>query len=149
MGMTETTDGLTRTGYYDYYDTPVKIVPTSGRGLSAWRLDRRTGGWRPANDIIDEILFAMGGDIFVRSAERFVQRVEEERGRYTKGDGPVFALYETVIAIEDVAIAEGRAYTPEEAALIAGIRRRTFVMFEEQLQQAGDPGADPTIANAS
>ncbi|MFE9958267.1 hypothetical protein [Micromonospora sp. NPDC005299] len=147
--MTEAMDGLTRTGYYDYYDTPVKIVPTQERGLAAWRLDRRTGGWRPANDIVDEIISAIGGDIFVRSAERFVQRVEEERGRYTKGEGPVFALYETVSAIEDVAIAEGRAYTPEEAALITGIRRRTFVMFEEQLQQAGDPGADPSIATAA
>ncbi|WP_433285330.1 hypothetical protein [Micromonospora sp. CA-244673] len=147
--MTEPMDGLSLSGYYDYYDTPVKIVPTREGGFTAWRLDRGTGGWRPANDIVDEILFAMGGDIFVRSAERFVQRVEEERGRYTKGEGPIFALYETVNAIEDVAIAEGRAYTPEEATLIAGIRRRTFVMFEEQLQQAGDPGADPTIAAAA
>ncbi|MFI2649525.1 hypothetical protein [Micromonospora fulviviridis] len=37
----------------------------------------------------------------------------------------------------------------EEAGLIAGIRQRTFVMFEERLQQAGDPGADPTIATAA
>lgn len=136
-------------GYYDYYRTPVKMVPTPDGGLMAWRLDRTTGGWRPANDIVDEILFAMGGDIFVRSADQFVQRTEEERGHYLKGDGPVFALYETVKAIEDVAIAERRPYTVEEAALIAGIRRRTFVMFEEQLQQTGDPGADPTIASTT
>ncbi|MFR9777397.1 hypothetical protein ACL02O_15235 [Micromonospora sp. MS34] len=136
-------------GYYDYYETPVKMVPTPEGGLIAWRLDRNTGGWKPANDIVDEILFAMGGDIFVRTAEQFVQRTEEERGHYLKGDGPIFALYETVKAIEDVAVAESRPYTVEEAALIAGIRRRTFVMFEEQLQQAGDPGADPTIATAS
>ncbi|MEU0153398.1 hypothetical protein [Micromonospora fulviviridis] len=88
----------------------MKVVPTSEGGLTAWRLDRATGGWRPANDLIDEILLAMGGEVFVRSAERFVQRVEEERGRYVKGDGPVFALYETVKAIEDVAIAEGRLH---------------------------------------
>ncbi|MEU3452771.1 hypothetical protein ABZ671_04090 [Micromonospora sp. NPDC006766] len=133
-------------GYYDYYESPVKIVPTPEGGLTAWRLDRWTGGWKPANDIIDEILFAMDGDIFVRTAEEFVQRTEAERGRYLKGEGPIFALYETVRAIEDVAIAEGRPYTPKEAALVKGIRRRTFVMFEEQLRQAGDPGADPTIA---
>ncbi|MEU5722565.1 hypothetical protein [Micromonospora sp. NPDC047738] len=40
-------------------------------------------------------------------------------------------------------------FTAEEAALIKGIRRRTFVMFEEQLQRAGDPGADPTIATTA
>ncbi|MCW3839779.1 hypothetical protein ONA70_06675 [Micromonospora yasonensis] len=140
--------GLDLAGYYDYYETPVKMVPTPEGGLTAWRLDRSTGGWKPANDIVDEILFAMGGDIFVRTAEQFVQRTEEERGHYLKGEGPIFALYETVKAIEDVAIAEGRPYTVEEAALIAGIRRRTFVMFEEQLRQAGDPGADPSIATA-
>ncbi|MFE9688697.1 hypothetical protein [Micromonospora sp. NPDC005806] len=133
-------------GYFDYYETPVKLVPTPEGGLAAWRLDRETGGWQPANDLVDEILFAMGGDIFVRSPERFVQRTEEERGRYVKGEGPIFALYETVRAIEDAAIAEQRPYTVEEVALITGIRRRTFVMFEEQLRQAGDPGADPTIA---
>ncbi|WP_431931084.1 hypothetical protein [Micromonospora sp. RP3T] len=144
--MMEAADGLGLAGYYDYYDNPVKIMPTADGGLTAWRLDHRTGGWQAADDVIDEIVFAMGGDIFVRSADRFVQRVEEERGRYLKGDGPVFALYETVRAIDEQATAERRAYTPEEAALVAGIRRRTFVMFEEQLQRAGDPGADPTIA---
>ncbi|SCF35733.1 hypothetical protein GA0074695_6027 [Micromonospora viridifaciens] len=144
--MTGAEHGLDLPAYYDYYHTPVKMVPTPEGGLAAWQLDRRTGGWKSANDIVDEILFAMGGDIFVRTAERFVQRTEAERGRYLKGDGPIFALYETVNAIEDVARAEGRPFTVEEAALIKGIRRRTFVMFEEQLQQAGDPGADPTIA---
>ncbi|MFG1673183.1 hypothetical protein [Micromonospora sp. NPDC049282] len=147
--MTEAADGLSLAGYYDYYDTPVKILPTTEGGLAAWRLDRGTGGWQRANDIIDEIAYAMGGEIFVRSAGRFVQRVEEERGLSLKGDGPVFALYETVRAIEEQAVAERRAYTPDEAALIRGIRRRTFVMFEEQLQRAGDPGADPTIASAA
>lgn len=144
--MTASGHGIELPSYYDYYETPVKFVPTPEGGLTAWRLDRETGGWQPANDIVDEIIFAIGGDIYVRSAERFVQRTEEERGRYLKGEGPIFALYETVKAIEDIAIAERRAYTPEEAALIRGIRRRTFVMFEEQLRQAGDPGADPTIA---
>ncbi|MEV0002324.1 hypothetical protein AB0H28_08570 [Micromonospora sp. NPDC050980] len=147
--MTEAADGLSFAGYYDYYDTPVKIVLTTEGALTAWRLDRRTGGWQAANDIVDEIVFAMGGEVFVRSADRFVQRVEEERSLSLTGEGPVFALYETVRAIEEQAIAERRAYTPEEAALVTGIRRRTFVMFEEQLQRAGDPGADPTIASAA
>ncbi|WFE33858.1 hypothetical protein [Micromonospora sp. WMMD975] len=146
--MTEVADESGLAGYYDYYRNPVKIVPTAEGGLTAWRLDRMTGGWRAANDIIDEIIFAVGGEVFVRSADRFVQRVEQVRGRYLRGDGPVFALYETVRAIEEQAVAERRAFTPEEAALVTGIRRRTFVMFEEQLQRAGDPGADPSIATA-
>lgn len=146
--MTEPVRGLNLPAYYDYYETPVKFVATADGGLAAWRLDRETGGWEPANDIVDEILFAVGGDIFVRTAERFVQRTEEERGRYLQGEGPIFALYETVNAIEETARAERRPFTTQEAALIKGIRRRTFVMFEEQLQRAGDPGADPTIATS-
>ncbi|MFG1802141.1 hypothetical protein ACGFI4_18450 [Micromonospora carbonacea] len=88
----------------------------------------------------------MGGEIFTRPPEDFVQEVEAYRGYYLRGGGPIFALYETVRAIEDVAAAERRALTTEERALVQGIRRRTFVMFEEQLQREGDPGADPTIA---
>ncbi|WBB72710.1 hypothetical protein O7602_23860 [Micromonospora sp. WMMD1128] len=146
--MKDAADGLSLAGYYDYNDTPVKITPTAEGGLTAWRLDLQTGGWQVADDIIGEIVSAMGGEVFVRSVERFVQRVEEERGLSLRGDGSVFALYETVRAIEEQAVAERRAFTPEEAALVTGIRRRTFVMFEEQLQRAGDPGADPSIATA-
>ncbi|MBB5111726.1 hypothetical protein AB0K27_15400 [Micromonospora echinospora] len=144
--MTDSVAELGLAGYYDYYDNPVKFVPTPDGGLAAWRLDRTTGGWRPANNIVDEILFAREQEIFVLSADRFVQRVEEERGLSLNGEGPIFALYETVRALAAPAIAERRPFTAEEAALIKGIRRRTFVMFEEQLQQAGDPAADPTIA---
>ncbi|MFI5836024.1 hypothetical protein ACIA5A_20355 [Micromonospora sp. NPDC051300] len=135
--------------YYDHYKTPMKLVSRSDGGITAWRLDRATGGWRSADDLIDDVLSAIGGEISVRTPAEFVQRTEAARGRYLKGDGPVFALYETVRAIEEQAVAERRAYTPEEAALIRGIRRRTFVMFEEQLRQAGDPGADPSVGSAA
>ena len=141
--------GLDLPAYYTYYETPVKMVPTPGGGLTAWRLDRDSGGWKPANDIVDEILFAMGGEISVVTADQFVQWTEFERARYLTGEGPVFALYETVKAIEDAADVERRRLTTQEQALIKGIRRKTFVMFEEELQRAGDPGADPTIATGS
>ena len=144
--MTDGSEGVELPAYYDHYKTPVKLVSTPDGGITAWRLDRATGGWRSADDVIDDVLSAIGGEISVRTPAEFVQRTEAARGRYLKGDGPVFALYETVRAIDEQATAERRAYTPEEAALVAGIRRRTFVMFEEQLQRAGDPGADPTIA---
>ena len=122
--------------YFSYYKSPVKMVSTPDGGLVAWRLSIDTGGWEPATDLVDEILFAVGGEISVLTVDQFVQRTEYRRGRYT------------VKAIADAADAERRRLTIEEAALIKGIHRRTFVMFEEQLQQAGDPGADPTIATA-
>ncbi|MEE3919757.1 hypothetical protein V2I01_20130 [Micromonospora sp. BRA006-A] len=93
------------------------------------------------------MLFEGGDEIYEVSPEEFVQLTELERSLYLQGDGPIFALYETVRAIEDTLQQERRYPTPEEQALIRGVRRRTFVMFEEQLQQAGDPAADPTIAS--
>ena len=143
--MTEV-PGLVLPSYHLYCQSPVKIVETSDGGARVWRVSIDSGGWHERNDIFVEIMLAVGGDIFSRTAEEFVQEVEAFRAHYLKGEGPIFALYETVRSIEDLADAEGRHLTSKEQALIRGIRRRTFVMFEEQLQAAGDPGADPGLA---
>ncbi|MFG2051218.1 hypothetical protein ACGFIW_27785 [Micromonospora sp. NPDC048935] len=140
--------GLVLPGYYLYYQSPVKIVETPDGGARVWRVSIDTGGWHEKNDIFVEITLGVGGDIFRRSAEDFVQEVEAFRAHYLKGDGPIFALYDAVRSIEDLADAEARHETPREQAIIRGIRQRTFVMFEEQLRAAGDPGADPEIGRA-
>ncbi|MDG4802788.1 hypothetical protein [Micromonospora sp. WMMD980] len=98
---------------------------------------------------MDKVLFAGGDDVHQIGRDEFVWYVEQERGRNLHGEGPIFALYETVRALEDTIREERRYPTPQEQALVRGIRRRTFVMFEEQLQRAGDPGADPTVASAA
>ncbi|MFU8849672.1 hypothetical protein ACNAW0_01560 [Micromonospora sp. SL1-18] len=126
----------------------MKLVATADGGVAGWRLSRDTGGWRPANNLIDKVIFVGGDEIDEITREEFIQRTEHDRGRYLRGEGPVFALYETVRAIEETLGQERRYPTPHEQALIKGIRRRTFVMFEEQLQRAGDPGADPSIATS-
>ncbi|WP_431904005.1 hypothetical protein [Micromonospora carbonacea] len=138
--------GLVLPAYFSYYKSPVKMVDSGDGGIKAWRLSVETGGWEPADDLVEEILLAVGGEISSLTPEAFVQWTEHDRGYYLQGEGAVFALYGTVRAIEDVAAAERRRLTAEERALVQGIRRRTFVMFEEQLQREGDPGADPTIA---
>ncbi|MEV1332868.1 hypothetical protein AB0J20_25220 [Micromonospora costi] len=138
--------GLVLPAYFSYYKAPVKLVGTSDGRVRAWRLSKKTGGWEAADQLVEEILFAVGGEISRLTPDRFIQWTEHDRSRYLRGDGPVFALYETVRAIEEVATEERRPLTAEERALVHGIRRRTFVMFEEQLQRAGDPGADPSIA---
>ncbi|MGW0212884.1 hypothetical protein ACWDXH_00655 [Micromonospora chokoriensis] len=140
--------GLVLPSYYLYYQSPVKIVQTPDGGARVWRVAIDTGNWREENDLFDEIVFDVGGEVFRRSPEEFVQEVERFRAHYLEGDGPIFALYETVQAIRDVAKAEDRHLTTKERALIHGIRKRTFVMFEEQLRVAGDLGADPDIARA-
>ncbi|MFF5052050.1 hypothetical protein ACFY1S_02535 [Micromonospora sp. NPDC000663] len=124
----------------------MKIVETPDGGARVWRVAIDTGGWQEKNDIFVEITLGVGGEVFRRSPEDFVQEVERFRAHYLEGNGPVFALYETIQAVRDVAKAEDRHLTSKERALIRGIRQRTFVMFEEQLRAAGDPGADPDIA---
>ncbi|MFE9653039.1 hypothetical protein [Micromonospora sp. NPDC006431] len=141
--------GLALPRFFTYYDSPVKLVETSDGGVAGWRLSPDTGGWRPANNLIDKVLFVGGDEIHEVSRDEFVWHTEQDRGHYLRGEGPVYALYETVRAIEETLRQERRYPTPHEQALIKGIRRRTFVMFEEQLQRAGDPGADPTIATTA
>ncbi|WP_422740588.1 hypothetical protein ACN263_03715 [Micromonospora sp. WMMD729] len=141
--------GLVLPSYYLYHQSPVKIVKTPDGGARVWRVAIDTGGWQAKNDLFTEIVFDVGGDVFRRTPEEFVQEVERFRAHYLEGEGPVFALYETVQALRDAAKAEGRHLTPREQALIRGIRQRSFVMFEEQLRAAGDPGADPDIARGT
>ncbi|RKN23570.1 hypothetical protein D7147_00450 [Micromonospora musae] len=138
--------GLVLPSYHIYYASPVKIVATPEGGARVWRVSIDTGGWVEQNRLFEEILLAVGGEIFTRTAEQFVQEVEAYRAHYLTGEGPVFALYDTISAIRSTAEEQGRRLTTEETALIKGVRRRTFVMFEEELQRAGDPGADPSLA---
>ncbi|WP_091292638.1 hypothetical protein [Micromonospora halophytica] len=144
--MTSGAPGLVLPSYYSYYDSPVKLLATRDGGVCVWRVSRDDGGWREENDLFEEVSFARGGEIFKRTPAEFVQDVERYRADHLTGTGPVFALYETVNAIIDASRREGRSLTLEERALIAGIRRRTFVMFEDQLRNFGDRAADPGIA---
>ncbi|MFC4148217.1 hypothetical protein ACFO0M_18345 [Micromonospora mangrovi] len=141
--------GLVLPRFFSYYEAPVKLVETADGGVAAWRLSWDTGGWESADNLIDKVLFLGGDEIAEMTGDEFVQRTEHDRGRYLRGDGPIFALYETVRALDETLGRERRYPTPREQALISGIRRKTFVMFEEELQRAGDPGADPTIAAGS
>jgi hypothetical protein len=99
--------GLSLPTFCTYYKHPVKMVETPDGGMAAWRLDSKTGGWESVNAHIDEMLFAVGGEDGELSRDEFVQLTEWFRGRYLKGEGPIFALYETVTAVTDVAFTEG------------------------------------------
>ena len=55
----------------------------------------------------------------------------------TDAEGPVFALYETIDAVEQKARDEGRWLTPEEEALIHSLRVRTHELFEAELRAQG------------
>jgi hypothetical protein len=137
--------GLSLPAYFSYLKWPVKIVPTKDGGAAAWQLSPETGGWQAAHHLIDDIIFDVGGEVDVLTAEEFVQLVERRRGERVSGDGAVFALYETVNGIEEVAESERRRLTDSERSLVHALRRRTFRMFEEALSAAGDPAADSGV----
>ncbi|GHJ10044.1 hypothetical protein TPA0907_44110 [Micromonospora humidisoli] len=143
--MAATGVGMDLPAYYSYYDSPVKVVATEDGVPQVWRIVMDTGGWMRDDSILGELLFAAAGEVSRRSAEEFVQDVERYRSDYLSGDGPVFALYETAAAIIDSAVRERRNPSPRERAMVRGIRRKTFVMFEEALRAAGDPAADPNV----
>jgi hypothetical protein len=146
--MTDIPRDLVLPAFYSYYESPLKIVRAAGGGIAAWRLSKDNGGWVSADHLIRKILFVGADEIEELTREEFVQLTEHDRGYYLRGEGPVYALYETVRAIQDALARERRYPTPTETALIAGIQRKTFVMFEEQLQRLGDPAADPGLGSA-
>ena len=132
--------------YFRYYDRPVKILDGGDGGLIAWAVDQDTGAWVDANELIFEILFATSGeDVYRLSRSQFISAVERYRGERLRGEEAIFALYDTVNALVDTVTQEGRQYTPEETALIAGIRRRTYKTFEVELRRKGNPAADPEL----
>lgn len=128
--------------YYSYYSRPVKFLATPDGGMVAWKLNWDTGGWEPAEDLVDEIIGAVGGEVSPLTKERFIDLTERTRARLLRGDGPVFALYETVEALTTDARESRRLLTDQEVALVSGIRRRTYAMFEAELARRGDPAAD-------
>jgi hypothetical protein len=135
------------TRYFTYNTRPVKVVETAEGRLLGWALDWDTGGWQPANELVYEVVGAPSPDVFELAPADFVDAVEAERGARLTGDGPVFALYETVNAILDAAEEQDRDATPEERALVRGVRQRTYRMFEEELRRRGDPAADPELVS--
>ncbi len=128
--------------YFSYYQRPVKFLATPDGGMAAYRLSWQDGGWEPADDIANEVIGAVGGEISELDRDRFIDLTERNRAELLRGDGPVYALYETVNAMVTDARNSGRVLTPEEKALVRGVRRRTYAMFEAELARRGDPAAD-------
>ncbi len=128
--------------YFKYYGSTFVLDTDSEGNWVGHRLNTDTGEFEPDNSPIVEVLLATStSDVAVLDRDRFIWRTEEERGRL-RGDGPVFALYETIDAMYEQKEREGRkSFTPEERALIRSIRRRTFKMWEEEAARraAGEP----------
>ncbi|HEX2312748.1 MAG TPA: hypothetical protein VHJ17_03390 [Thermomonospora sp.] len=126
--------------YYLYEEWPVVFVEPPGGGLDCLAMDAATGEFRREMRYYRDIRQKLDADVDRVSRDEFVQWVERQRGRHVKGEGPVFALYDTIQAIQDSARDAGRTLTAEEQALIRTLRIRTHALFEEAIRERGGTG---------
>ena len=126
--------------YYFYEGWPVVFVRTPDGGLDCLRLSAENGEFVRNMSYVRKIRYGTTADIDTVTRDAFIQMVEALRGERLKGEGPVFALYETIDAVEQKARDEGRWLTPEEEALIHSLRVRTHELFEAELRAQGRRG---------
>lgn len=130
--------------YFRYFARTVKLEKTpDGRDVGII-LNNRTGRFEPASfETVEAVLGARTeSDISVlRSEDDFIRATEESRRDYLRGEGPVFALYDTIGAIFAQRREEQRKLTSEERALIITLYRRTFKMWADEFarQDSGQP----------
>jgi hypothetical protein len=127
--------------YYKYYNRTYKLDRLPNGNIAGFLLNLHTGAFEENNDHIFEVRFDNAPEIRSLDEARFIEETERERQRYLRGDGPIFALYDTIQAILDQVRAENRRISPEERALIVSLRRRTFQMWDEEFARraAGEP----------
>lgn len=131
--------------FFLYEEWPVAFVVLPDGGLDCLAMNAQTGEFQREMRYYRDIRLKFEADVDRLTRIEFVQAVERQRARHLKGDGPVFALYDTIRAIEDTARDEGRVLTAEERALIHTLRERTHEMFEAAIRERGGIGA-PTGA---
>jgi hypothetical protein len=131
--------------FYKYYAQTYRIDSTPDGGLKGTILNLHTGFFEEDQDSshIRELIWSTT-ESNIRGPfdeNRFIQETESERSQYLTGDGPIFALYETMLGIDDVAVREGRRRTKQETALIHALQKRTFKMWEDEAARraAGEP----------
>jgi hypothetical protein len=119
---------------------PVRFLPTPGGGLLVLAMNWATGAFEPAPEYVARVLFGTDDEEEL-TEQAFIDEVEAWRARNLTGEGPVFALYSMVNAMEDEAQSQGRELTEEERALVAELRRRTYSLFEQEHPPPAPPGA--------
>ncbi|WP_018680284.1 hypothetical protein [Actinokineospora enzanensis] len=109
----------------------------AGNWAGHW-LNWRTGRFDRRDDRITDVLLATAEpDIAALDADEFVWETESVRSEL-RGDGEVFALYDTIDAMLDQAGPAGLG--PMETLLIQGLRARTFELWQIDARRApGEP----------
>ncbi|SMC89997.1 hypothetical protein [Kibdelosporangium aridum] len=119
--------------YYKYFNKTYKITEDAEGNLYGHVLNLRTGEFDLATNLIRRVLYDVHADIDEIDEAEFIDATERERARYLVGDGPIFALYDTIQGIIDQAEREGRnRLEPHENALVTQLRKQTFTMWEDE-----------------
>jgi hypothetical protein len=118
-------------GFFTAGLRPIRFVPLPGGGLQVLKMNWTTGAFEPGVEFLGRVMFGTG-DVETLTEDRFIDYVEAWRARNLAGEGPVFALYSLVNAMEDEAKQQKRELTDEERAIIAELRRQTYQSFERE-----------------
>ncbi|WP_243789531.1 hypothetical protein [Saccharopolyspora gloriosae] len=129
-----------KTHYFSYYNKTFFIDIDHEHREKGYLLNLHDGDFDERSDLIAEVVFATTEDIHPRSHEAFIVNTEECRADHLRGDGPIFALYETIEGLYEQRKAENRRFPEQERALINTLRPRTFHMWDEEFERraAGD-----------
>jgi hypothetical protein len=123
--------------YYVDEQRPVVFAQRADGGLDVLALSPETGGFERDKSYAEKIWLGTTANSETVSREEFVQRVEEYRRRHLTGEGPVFAVYETIAGVLDNARAAGRWPTDEGKALVPSLRAHVHELFEADLRGRG------------
>jgi hypothetical protein len=131
--------------FYEYLNKTFRIVDAGGKSVGEV-LDIATGRFERDDRPITRVLSATTeSDIGPVDEDEFIQLTEIARARYLRGEGPIFALYDTIDGLYEQAKAGGQGLGREEQGLIKSLRRRTYRMWEDEFARidAGEAPANP------
>jgi hypothetical protein len=115
--------------YYIVGLMPVKFVSTREGGMVVLKMNWKTGIFEYGIEYTGQALLGKD-DVEQVSEDGFIQHVESLRARRTQEGGAIQALYDLMNGMEDNATKEERELRPDEQALLAELRRRTYSMFQ-------------------
>src|SRR5882757_928212 len=132
--------------YYEYFSSPLKVVQVPDTGaVRGYRLNVDTGRFSVENSALRRILVGhRGDDVFQIDEEEFICLTEQQRAKWLRGDGPIFAVYRVVA---DLVALHQHVDTPTWLVIteaITALRRRTFQLWDDEFARL-DAGEAPTF----
>jgi hypothetical protein len=107
---------------------PIKFMETPSGGLAVLKMNWETGVFELGMEFYARA-YSSDGDVEQVSEDEFIEQVESLRAQRLIGEGPVYALYGLIKAMETEARASGRAPSLEARKWLTEVKRQTYGMF--------------------